>query len=125
MIKHVCVVVIGGKQKNMTNKPFAVVKTGGKQYKVCKDDVVRLEKLIGEPGTEITLEEVLMLGEGSKSLIIGSPLVSGASVVAQILSHVRDPKIIVFKKQRRQNHRRKHGHRQSTTHVLIKDILKK
>jgi large subunit ribosomal protein L21 len=103
---------------------FAVIKSGGKQYKVSKNNILKLEKLVGEPGSEIEFNEVLMIGDAEKPVIIGSPLVKGASVTAQILNHARDPKIIIFKKQRRQHYRRKNGHRQDVTHVLIKDIRK-
>ncbi|KKB96087.1 50S ribosomal protein L21 [Candidatus Arcanobacter lacustris] len=101
---------------------FAVIRSGGKQYKVEKDYVVKLEKLDGEPGSEIKFEEILMIGESQKPVIIGCPLVKGASVTAEILAQARDPKIIVFKKKRRHNYRRKIGHRQNVTHVLIKEI---
>jgi large subunit ribosomal protein L21 len=104
---------------------FAVIKTGGKQYKVTKDYIFRVEKLEGEPGSHIEFSDVLMIGEASKPSIIGSPVVKGASVTAEIVSQLRDKKIIVFKKKRRQNYRRKHGHRQDLTQVKILDIKKK
>ena len=105
------------KAKNM----YAVVKTGGKQYKVQKDDVIRVEKLDAEAGKSVTLDEVLMVNDGKKSTI-GAPLVSGAKVTAEVLEQTRGEKVIVFKKKRRQNYRRKKGHRQDLTVLRIKDI---
>lgn len=96
---------------------FAVIQTGGKQYKVAKDDVIRVEKLAGEAGGEIVLDQVLMVGDK-----IGAPLVSGASVTATVVAQARGEKIIVFKKRRRQNSRRKNGHRQDLTILRITDI---
>jgi len=100
---------------------YAVIKTGGKQYKVQKDDVIRVEKLEVEAGKNVTLEEVLMLNDGKKSTI-GSPLVAGAKVTAEVLEQTRADKVIIFKKKRRQNYRRKKGHRQHLTVLRIKDI---
>lgn len=99
---------------------YAVIRTGGKQYKVASGDVVKLEKLAGEEGKEVIFNEVLAL-DGT----VGTPLVSGASVKATVLKQTRDDKIIVFKKKRRQNYRRKNGHRQSITLVKITDIIGK
>jgi large subunit ribosomal protein L21 len=96
---------------------FAVIQTGGKQYKVAKDDVIRVEKLAGEAGSQVVLDQVLMVGE-----TIGAPLVSGASVTATVVAQARGPKLIVFKKRRRQNSRRKNGHRQDLTILRITDI---
>jgi large subunit ribosomal protein L21 len=101
---------------------YAVVKTGGKQYRVAKDDVLKIERLPGEEGDVITLDEVLMIGEGS-SVTVGAPLVAGAAVAAEIVEQARGPKIIIFKKRRRQNYRRKKGHRQLLTVVRVTDIL--
>ncbi len=103
---------------------FAVVQSGGKQYKVATNDVVKLEKLEGEPGSQVELNEVLLLGDEGRALIIGSPLVAGASVTVEILSQTRDKKVIIFKKERRQHYRRKNGHRQYVTLVRVKDIRK-
>lgn len=103
---------------------FAVIKSGGKQYKVAKDYIVKLEKLPGLAGSEVEFNEVLLIGAEDKALIVGSPFVKGATVTAEILKQARDPKIIIFKKQRRQHYRRKNGHRQDVTHVLIKEIRK-
>ena len=96
---------------------FAVIKTGGKQYRVTKDDVILVEKLEGEAGSSITLDHVLMVGDK-----IGSPIVSGASVTATVIEQTKGDKIIVFKKKRRQNYRRKKGHRQHLTVLRITDI---
>ena len=100
---------------------FAVIKTGGKQYKVAAGDVIAVEKLAGEPGSHIDLETVLAIGEGAK-LTLGKPFLEGAAVTAEVLEQARDDKIIVFKKKRRQNYRRKHGHRQALTLLKITDI---
>ena len=101
---------------------FAVIKSGGKQYKVAKDDVIRVEKLDAEEGATVNLNEVLMVGD-VKSQTVGAPLVEGAAVSATVLEQMRDRKIIVFKKQRRQNYRRRNGHRQHLTVLRIDDIL--
>ena len=101
---------------------FAVIKSGGKQYKVAKDDVIRVEKLDAEEGATVNLNEVLMVGD-DKSQTVGAPLVDGAAVSATVLEQMRDRKIIVFKKQRRQNYRRRNGHRQHMTVLRIDDIL--
>ena len=100
---------------------FAVIRTGGKQYKVAKDDVIAVEKLAGEPGAMIELGDVLMVGEGAE-VSTGTPLVTGASVSAELVEHRRADKIIVFKKKRRQNYRRKNGHRQHQTVLRITGI---
>ncbi len=104
---------------------FAVVKTGGKQYKVAKNSIIKVEKIEGKPGSQIELDQVLMLGESSKASFIGTPMVKGATVTAEITSQFRDDKIIVFKKKRRQHYRRKNGHRQDLTELKILDIVKK
>lgn len=98
---------------------YAVIKTGGKQYRVTSGDVVKVEKLAGEEGKEVVFNEVLAMGD-----TIGNPLVAGASVKATILKQARDAKVIVFKKKRRQNYRRKNGHRQNITIVKITDLCK-
>ena len=102
---------------------FAVIKTGGKQYKVAKDDVIRVEKLPGEAGQAIEFAEVLMLG-GEAGATVGSPLVDGATVKATVLEQIRDDKIIVFKKTRRKKYRRTAGHRQSLTVLRVTEIVK-
>lgn len=96
---------------------FAVIKTGGKQYKVAKDDVIAVEKLSGEAGESITFDQVLMVGDK-----VGAPVVDGASVTAQVVEQFRADKVIVFKKKRRQNYRRKAGHRQHQTLLKITAI---
>ncbi|MFZ5618290.1 MAG: 50S ribosomal protein L21 [Pseudomonadota bacterium] len=101
---------------------YAVVKTGGKQYRVAKDDVLKIERLPGAEGDVITLDEVLMIGNGA-AVTVGAPLIAGASVAAEIVEQARGPKIVIFKKRRRQNYRRKKGHRQLLTVVKITDIL--
>ena len=100
---------------------FAVIRTGGKQYKVAQDDVIAVEKLTGEPGATVELAEVLMVGDGA-TVAIGTPLISGASVSATLVEHRRADKIIVFKKKRRHNYRRKNGHRQHQTVLRITEI---
>jgi len=100
---------------------FAVIRTGGKQYKVAKDDVIAVEKLAGEPGATIELGEVLMLGDGA-TVSAGTPLLSGASVSATLVEQRRADKIIIFKKKRRHNYRRKNGHRQYQTVLRIDEI---
>lgn len=96
---------------------FAVIRTGGKQYKVQKDDVFKVEKLDAKEGDKVELDEVLFV-DGK----IGAPLVKGAKVVAEVLEQARAPKITIFKKKRRQNYRRKKGHRQPLTVLRVKDI---
>ena len=100
---------------------FAVIRTGGKQYKVATDDVVAVERLAGEPGAVIALDEVLMVG-GDGAVRAGTPLLAGASVAATVVAQRRGPKIIVFKKERRKNYRRKRGHRQEQTVLRIGEI---
>ncbi len=99
---------------------YAVIKTGGKQYKVASGDVLKIEKIAGEAGQEVVFNEVLAIDE-----TVGTPLVAGASVKATVIKQARDAKIIVFKKKRRQNYRRKNGHRQSITLVKITEICGK
>ena len=100
---------------------YAVVKTGGKQYRVAKDDVVTVERLEGEAGAKVTLGSVLAVGDAN-GMKAGSALPAGASVEAEIVKQARGPKIIVFKKRRRQNSRRKNGHRQDLTVLKITGI---
>jgi large subunit ribosomal protein L21 len=101
---------------------FAVIKTGGKQYKVAPNDILRVEKLAGEPGETIALESVLML-QTDAGLQVGAPLISGATVAAEVLEQTRGPKILVFKKQRRKHYRRRNGHRQELTVLRVTEIL--
>ncbi len=101
---------------------FAVIKTGGKQYRVSKDDVIAVEKLTGESGDVISFTDVLMLaGEGDPQL--GAPLVDGVTVTGEVVEQTRGAKILVFKKKRRKNYRRTQGHRQHITLVRITDIF--
>ena len=101
---------------------FAVIKTGGKQYKVKKNYSFAIEKIEGSPGSEIKFSEVLMFGIDTKPVVVGTPTVKGVSVVAKIISQKQDDKVLVFKKKRRQNYRRKRGHRQEITQIQIVDI---
>lgn len=100
---------------------FAVIKTGGKQYRVAAEDKLKVEKLAGDAGDQVVFDNVLMVG-GDKP-VIGSPMVDGASVAAEIVEQGRNRKIIIFKKRRRKNSRRKNGHRQDYTLVRITEIL--
>lgn len=101
---------------------FAVIKTGGKQYKVAKDDVIVVEKLNGEAGEVVAFESVLMVGEGADTKA-GAPFIEGVCVAGEVIEQTRGDKILVFKKKRRQNYRRTNGHRQDLTVVRITDIL--
>jgi len=100
---------------------FAVIKAGGKQYRVVEDQLLKVEGVEGEPGTIVQIGEVIMLG-GDKPEI-GSPTIAGASVAAEIVKHGRGPKVIAFKKRRRKNSRRKRGHRQDFVLIRISEIL--
>jgi large subunit ribosomal protein L21 len=102
---------------------YAVIKTGGKQYRVAQGDVLRVEKLDAEAGDVVAFDEVLMIG-GEGDALVGAPSVDGASVTANVLDLRKDKKIIVFKKRRRQNYRRKKGHRQWISVISIAEILK-
>ncbi|MBO7556840.1 MAG: 50S ribosomal protein L21 [Alphaproteobacteria bacterium] len=96
---------------------YAIIRTGGKQYKVSTGDIVKIEKIAGEEGSSVVFSEVL-----AKDDVVGTPLVSGASVKATIVKQAKADKVIVFKKKRRQNYRRKNGHRQNITIVKIAEI---
>ncbi len=100
---------------------FAVIRTGGKQYRVAKNDVIAVEKLAGEPGEAVQFHEVLMIGDGAE-VETGAPLLAGAAVSATVVEQTRAAKIIVFRKKRRHNYRRKKGHRQHQTVLRIEDI---
>ena len=100
---------------------YAVVATGGKQYRINEGDRIRVEKLNGDTGDKVVLDRVLMLGEGEKSKI-GSPILEGAKVKAEIVDQYRGEKIVVFKYKKRKNYRRKMGHRQSYTDLRIEKI---
>ena len=99
---------------------YAVIRTGGKQYKVAKDDVLLIEKVAGDVGKSLKLSDVLLVGGDSPK--VGSPLVKGASVTCEILEHGKGEKVVAFKKKRRKNTHRKRGHRQHFTKVKITDI---
>ena len=101
---------------------YAVIRTGGKQYRVAKDDVITIEKLAAEKGATVSFDEVLMVG-GDGATKIGAPLVAGAKVTGTVLDQGKGEKILVFKKRRRKNSRRKNGHRQFETVVRIGDIV--
>ena len=100
---------------------FAVIKTGGKQFKVAAEDTISIMHVAGEAGDKITFDEVLMLTNGDAAEV-GAPFVKGASVSAEIVEQTRGPKVIAFKKRRRQNSKRKRGHRQDLTVVKITGI---
>ena len=100
---------------------FAVIKTGGKQYRVAPEDVLHVEKLAGNPGDVIEFAEVLVVGGDTP--LLGTPTVAGATVAGEVLDQTRGPKVISFKKRRRKNSRRKRGHRQEYTLVRITEIL--
>jgi large subunit ribosomal protein L21 len=100
---------------------FAVFKTGGKQYRVAAEDVIKVGKVRGEPGEIVEFGEVLVVGGDNLSL--GAPTVAGATVAAEVIEQARGPKIIAFKKRRRKNSRRKIGHRQEFTLLRITEIL--
>ena len=96
---------------------FAVIKTGGKQYKVAKDDVIVIERVSGDQGAKVNFAEVLMVGDK-----VGAPFVDGAAVEGEIVKQSRGEKVVVFKKRRRQGYKRKNGHRQELSVVKITDI---
>ncbi len=101
---------------------FAVIKTGGKQYRVTKDAMLVVETLAGEPGSTVRFEDVLMIGDDGKAPSVGTPFLEQAAVFAEVVQQTRGDKIIVFKKKRRTGYRRKHGHRQALTVLRITDI---
>jgi large subunit ribosomal protein L21 len=100
---------------------FAVIKTGGKQYRVASGDVIKIERLAGDAGSNLNFDDVLLVGDEDK-ITTGTPIVAGAKVTGEILEQARGDKVIIFKKKRRQNYRRKAGHRQNLTVVRITDI---
>ena len=101
---------------------FAVIRTGGKQYRVAKDDKIIVEKLLGEPGTMVELSDVLMIGGDGKAPTVGTPVIDKAAVFAEVVEQSRADKIIVFKKNRRKGYRRTRGHRQQQTVLRIVDV---
>ena len=100
---------------------FAVIKTGGKQYRVALEDVIRIDRVAGEPGQVVEFGEVLVVGGETPS--IGAPLVSGATVAGEVIAHERGDKVIAFKKRRRKNSRRKRGYRHEFSVIRITEIL--
>jgi large subunit ribosomal protein L21 len=101
---------------------FAVFKNGGKQYRVCENQVVRLERIEAELGSELDLSEVMMVEQEGNKVLVGAPYVPGALVKIQVVDHDQDDKVIIFKKRRRKNYRRKTGHRQQNTFVKVVSI---
>jgi large subunit ribosomal protein L21 len=100
---------------------FAVIKTGGRQFRVAPDDVLEIGKIAGDVGTIVQLSEVLMVGGDTP--VLGTPMVAGATVAAEVLQHKRGPKVISFKKRRRKNSRRKRGYRDELTLLRVTEIL--
>ena len=100
---------------------YALVRTGGKQYRVAKDDTILVERIAADEGSEVILDDVVMLGDGDK-VTIGTPRVAGAAVSATVMRQTRGPKIIIFRRKRRKNHRRTQGHRQDLTLLKINMI---
>src|SRR5437016_2644993 len=100
---------------------FAVIKTGGKQYRVAAEDLLKVEKVKGDPGEIVQFGDVLVVG--GDNVTLGAPTVAGASVAAEVIEQGRGPKVIAFKKRRRKNSRRKRGHRQEFTLVRVTEIL--
>lgn len=101
---------------------YAVIRTGGKQYRVAANDKITIEKLEGAPGDQVTFSNVLMIADGA-TVEIGAPLVSGATVVGEIAGQQKSDTVYIFKKRRRKHHRRRNGHRQLLTAVTITEIL--
>ncbi len=101
---------------------FAVIRTGGKQYRVMPDTILKVEKLDAEPGSVFTFTDILAVGSDA-GITLGTPIVAGASVTATVIAQDRLDKVIIFKKRRRQNSRRKNGHRQNVTVLRIADII--
>ena len=100
---------------------YALVKTGGKQYRVAKNDTILVERIAAEVGAEIILNDIVLLGNGDK-VTIGKPNIKGAAVSATVMNQTRGPKVIIFRRKRRKNHRRTQGHRQDLTLLKINDI---
>ena len=100
---------------------FAVIRTGGKQYSVTAEDVIKIERIDGEVGSVVAFAEVLVVG--GETPVVGAPTVAGATVAGELIEQSRGPKVIAFKKRRRKNSRRRRGHRQEYTVVRITEIL--
>jgi large subunit ribosomal protein L21 len=103
---------------------YAVIKTGGKQYRVVAGDKLKVEQLTGEVGSELVIDKVLMVADGD-NVTIGSPLINGATVKATVLSHGRHDKVMIFKFRRRKHYRKTQGHRQNYTEIQIQQIAAK
>lgn len=103
---------------------YAVIKTGGKQYKVATGDKLKVEKLVGDVGSKVVIDKVLLIADGEKATI-GAPLVAGATVSATVVSHGRADKVMIFKFRRRKHYRKTQGHRQSFTEIQIDAIAAK
>ena len=103
---------------------YAVIKTGGKQYRVVAGERLKVEKLVAEVGNVVTLDKILMIADGD-AITIGSPLIAGATINATVLSHGRGDKVMIFKFRRRKHYRKTQGHRQSYTEIQIGDISAK
>lgn len=103
---------------------FAVIETGGKQYRVAQNDIVTVERLDGDPGESVTFDRVLMMGSG-EDVEIGAPVLDGAQVTAEVVDQTRARKVLIFKKKRRKHYRRHAGHRQEHTVLKITEILAK
>ncbi len=102
---------------------YAILDIAGQQFKVQKDQYLYVNKLAGDAGAALTFDKVMLIGDGA-NISVGAPLVSGASVSIEILEHVKGDKVIVFKKKRRKGYKKKNGHRQQYTKILVKDITK-
>ena len=100
---------------------YAVIKTGGKQYRVTAGEKLKIEQIPADVGAEITLDQVLMVGEG-ESVKIGTPVVAGAKVTATVVAHGRHPKVMIFKMRRRKHYQKRQGHRQNYTEIQISNI---
>tara|TARA_B100000029_G_scaffold197568_2_gene195683 strand:- start:2381 stop:2698 length:318 start_codon:yes stop_codon:yes gene_type:complete len=104
---------------------FAIIKTGGKQYKIKENDTIFVEKLNNKKGDKIDIKDVLLLSNDDKDIKIGTPILKGITIKAEVLEQKREKKIVVFKKKRRKNHKKKNGHRQNITVLKILKINKK
>ena len=100
---------------------YAVIKTGGKQYRVAAGETIKVERLAADVGKDVTLDQVIAIGSGA-DLVLGAPLVAGASVVASVVSHGRHPKVRIFKMHKRKHYRKSQGHRQSFTEIRISAV---
>lgn len=100
---------------------YAVIKTGGKQYRVATGDTIKVERLSTDVGKDVTLDQIVAIGSGV-DLVLGAPLVTGASVVANVVSHGRHPKVRIFKMKKRKHFQKRQGHRQSFTEIRISAV---